>query len=262
MTPQSALIELLARMDAQGGAAVVVNGEELGQWPAVAVVAMKLQHLLIKARPAVSAVCDGCEQACVMQVHTVLRPSGVAASFVVCDKRSDTNRVVIPLERLLQWRCDADAVVGFVAASIGLRLSEQHLACAGIRPIGMAHGDKRSQMLVLRLQAGLALIAGDQALPLAEMVVFQDGRYGVDAVMVRKMVDAATPADPRHTPNTVKREARKLETQAKYTTWQKAYRALRKKSPGKSDVWYSLEIAKSPIAKGSNAGTIKKHMIF
>lgn len=248
------------RLEAQVGAAVLVNGEELAQWPPEAVAAMKLQKLLINVRPAISADCHGCEQACVMPVHTVARPGGVAASFVVCDKRSDTNRVAIPLERLLQWRCDADAVVGFVAGSLGLRMSDQHSADTGFHSIGMARGDKRSRMLALRLQAGLALVVGDQAIPLVERVAFQDGCYVVDVILVRQMVDAATPADPRHTPSTAKREAGKLDTKAMYASWQKAYRALRKKLPGKSDVWYPQQIAKADKENVRNASTIKKHM--
>jgi hypothetical protein len=46
-----------------------------------------------------------------------------------------------------------------------------------------------------------------------------------------------------------------------YATWQKAYRALLKKSPGKSDVWYSQQIAKTPIAQGRDASTIKKNLL-
>ena len=260
MTPQTVLVNLLMRMDAQGGGAVLVNAEELAQWPPVAVAAMKLQKLLIAARPAISAECNGCERACVMPVHTVTRPGGVSTSFVVCDKRSDTSRVAIPQERLVQWRCDADAVCGFVSASLGLRLSDQHSADAGVLLIGMARGEKRSQMLALRLQGGLMLVAGSQATPLVDVINFQDGSFVVDAAWVQQMVDASPQADPRHTPSTAKREARKLDTQAVYATWQKAYRALQKKHPGKSDVWYSQQIAKTDKVRVRNPSTVKKHM--
>jgi len=261
MTEQDALIDLLARVDAQAGGAVYVTGEEMALWPAAATAAMRSQKLLTKARPAVTALCPGCERQCVMPIHTLTRPDGAAASFVVCDKRSDTNRVAIAPAGLERWRCDADAVSRFVAESLGVRLSEQLPVDGGPRPIGMARGKKRSQMLTMRLQAGLALVVGDQAIALVDLVDFQDGRYRVDAVMVCQMVDAATTADPRHTPSTVKREAGKLDTQARYASWQKAYKALRKKSPGKSDVWYSQQIAKTPIAQGRDASTIKKHML-
>lgn len=261
MTEQDALIDLLARVDAQAGGAVYVTGEEMALWPAAATAAMRSQKLLTKARPAVTALCPGCERQCVMPIHTLTRPDGAAASFVVCDKRSDTNRVAIAPAGLERWRCDADVVSRFVAESLGVRLSEQLPVDGGPRPIGMARGKKRSQMLTMRLQAGLALVVGDQAIALVDLVDFQDGRYRVHAVMVCQMVDAATTADPRHTPSTAKREAGKLNTQARYASWQKAYKALRKKSPNKSDVWYSQQIAKTPIAQGRDASTIKKNML-
>jgi len=261
MTPQTVLIELLGRVGAQSGTAALISAEELSQWPAAAVAAMKSQKLLGKARPAVSAVCPGCERECVMQVQTFARAGGQADSFIVCDKRSDINRVAVSAERLTQWRCDGDAVRAFVAASLELRASDQPPATVGLMNIGMARGGKRSQMLALRVDDGLALVVGNNATPLVDLVDFLDGAYSVDAVTVRQMVDAATPADPRHTPSTAKRDARKLDTLAKYASWQKAYRALRKKSPGKSDVWYSLQIAKTAIAQGLNASTIKKHML-
>ncbi len=51
MTPCAALGELLARVGARPGAAATVNTEELNQWPQAAVSALKLQGLLLKARP-------------------------------------------------------------------------------------------------------------------------------------------------------------------------------------------------------------------
>jgi hypothetical protein len=76
------------------------------------------------------------------------------------------------------------------------------------------------------------------------------------------MAPANTP-DQRHAPSTLKRDARKLATQAMYASWKKAYRALRKNNPDKSDVWCSLQIAKdkklNPL--GRNASTIRKNML-
>ena len=248
-------------MGACNGERVLVNAEELGQWPASAVAAMKSQRLLMKARPAVSVVCPGCEQACVMAVHTMPDGPHGTTSFTICDKRSDINRVAVSNDRLTQWRCDADAVCGFVGGSLDLRLSDQPPADGGLRNIGMARGGKRSQMLCLRADGGLSLVAGSNAMPLIEMVGFRDGAFSVDAVMVRQLVDAATTADARHTPSNAKREARKLDTQAMYASWQKAYRDLKKERRGKSDVWCSQQIAKQPIAMGRNAETIRKHML-
>jgi hypothetical protein len=261
MTPQAALTELLGRIGARNGESVTVSTEELNQWPTAAISALKSQGLLLKARPVKSVVCPGCEQECSMPVHTVTRANAPATSFVVCDKRSDTNRVVIPAARLALWRCDAKAVCGFVAACLGLQQTTVQPSEDGLLPIGMARGNKRTQMLCLRVHGHLALVVGAGALPVADAIGFENGSFKVDQTVIRQLVDAATTADPRHTPSTVKREAGKLDTLARYASWQKAYRALRKKRPNESDVWYSQQIAKTTIAQGRDASTIKKNMI-
>jgi len=259
MTPQAALVELLARVGAQGGA-VLVTAAELAQWPAPTVAALKEQKLLTRSSPATSAVCPGCENECVMPVHTLVRANGEAASFIVCDKRDDTNRVAIAADQLQQWRCDVPAVCQFVATSLDLRQSAQRASNDSLVNIGMVRGDKRSQMLALRLQHELALTAGNSTIPLADLVSFEDGSFAVDAVMVLQMVDTAPPADARHTPTTAKREVRKAATLTMYAGWQKDYRKLLKTNPGKSDVWYAQQIAKADKEHVRDPSTIKKHM--
>jgi hypothetical protein len=260
MTPIDALIELLERMGANNGTVVSVSEEELSQWPATAVSAMKAQKLLSKARQAVSVLCPGCERECVMPVQTVTGAPRSAASFIVCDKRSDINRVPVKAERLRQWRCDADAIRAFLASSLGLRLSNQVEVSHGIRKIGMVAGEKRSQMLSLRTAGDLSLIVGDSAIPLSEVLRYRDGEYSVDQPSISRLADSSNNADPRYAPNTTRREARKLDTQAKYADWQRAYRDLKKRKKGMSDVWYSKEIAKLDISGGRDAETIRKHM--
>lgn len=261
MTPKAALIELLGRVGARLGDSVTVSTEELNQWPTEAVAALKLQGLLLKARPAKSVVCPGCEQDCNMPVHTLTRANVFASSFVVCDKRSDTNRVPVPAARLALWRCDAQAVCGFIAASLGLQQTTVQPSEVGLLPIGIARGNKRTQMLCLRLHGHLALVVGADAMPLADVISFENGSFTLDHAVIHQMVDAATTADPRHTPSTAKREAGKIDTQAMYATWRKEYRALKKRRPNMSDVWYSKEIAKKTIAQGRDASTIKKNML-
>ena len=123
-----------------------------------------------------------------------------------------------------------------------------------------ARGGMTSHAAVVARGMGRACVAGAGGLPLADVIVFENGHFTLDQVVIRHMVDAAPTADPRHTPSTVKREARKMDTRAMYATWQKAFQTLRKKHPGRSDVWYSQQIAKSGLAQGRNASTIKKHM--
>ncbi len=260
MTPEAALIELFDRIGASQGAAILVNNDELGQWPDVAVAAMKTQKLMIKARPATSTMCPGCELECVMPVHTLPTAIDSKSSFIVCDKRSDTNRVQVSNESLIQWRCSADSVCGFIADILGLRHSDKNPTSDGLWEIGIASGDKRRQMLCLQAEGELNLVAGDNKLPLAELIEFHEGRYSLDGALLRQLVDSATTADPRYTPSELKREARKLETQAMHAGWQKEYRKMKRDKPGKTDVWYSLQIAKMPIAHGREAETIRKNI--
>ena len=89
---------------------------------------------------------------------------------------------------------------------------------------------------------------------------FADGRYTLDAGLIRQLVDASTTGDARYTPGQARREVRKLETAARRQSWRKAYRALKKKRPHMSDVWYSRRIANMEVARGRAAETIRKQL--
>jgi hypothetical protein len=115
-------------------------------------------------------------------------------------------------------------------------------------------------MLCLRASEALELVAGQNAVPLAELVRFGAEGYSVDSEEIRQLVDAATTGDSRYTPSNVRREVRKLNTQSLHESWQKEYRALKKRRPEMSDMWYSKQIANMEIATGRSADTIRKHM--
>ena len=134
---------------------------------------------------------------------------------------------LLPVDRLEQWRCTADAVCGFVAAALGLRQSDKRrTASADFLEIGMATGDKRSQMLCLQTGGELMLVAGGTRCRWLIWLRIAPVTYSLDSARVGQLVDAATTADNRYTPSNAKREARKVDTQAMYKDWQKAYRAL------------------------------------
>ena len=260
MTSTDALLELLGRVGACRDGAVLINEEELLLWPKVAVKAMKSQKLIGKARPASSAICPGCEDHCDMPLHTLPATTGKTSSFIVCDRRSDINRVPVPAGRLIQWRCTVGMVSGFVASCLDLRLPAGQTDNAGRWVIGIVSGDKRSQMLCLEATGALTLVVGSSKVPLAEFIEFHEGAYRLDAPQIRRMADFATTADVRYTPSQDRKEERKLETQAMYESWRKEHRALRKRRPGMSDVWYARQIARMDIANGRDAETIRKRM--
>lgn len=178
----------------------------------------------------------------------------------MCDKRDEINRVDVPVAMLRQWRCGAGAVGALVARSLGLRAESHRKAGAGLWDLGLVTGNKRSQMVCLRANGTLELVAGQNAVPLAELVRFGADGYALDKEATRQLVDAATASDPRYTPNVARREARKLKTQALHEGWRKEYRAQKQNRPGMSGVWYSQKIAKLAIAHGSSAETIRKHL--
>ena len=137
MTTIDALLELLGRVGACRDAAVLVNDEELLQWPGAAVKAMKSQKLIVKARPASSVICSGCERNCVMPVYTLSAATGKHSSFIVCDKRSDVNRVSVPIERLIQWQCNVDLVCSFIASSLACVIPARQTDSADRQEIGI-----------------------------------------------------------------------------------------------------------------------------
>ena len=106
----------------------------------------------------------------------------------------------------------------------------------------------------------MTLVVADKVVPLADLLDFEHGAYVLDTAAIRHLVDAATPADPCYTPSTTRREARTLDTQARYARWQTTYRALKQQRPRMSDVWYARQIAKQAVAAGCHASTIRKHM--
>ena len=86
-------------------------------------------------------------------------------------------------------------------------------------------------MLGLRTRGDVTLVVADMAVALADLLDFTRGACVLDTAAIRHLVDAATTADPRYTPNQARREARTLDTQARYARWQTAYRALADRLP-------------------------------
>ena len=189
MTPDAALMELLARVGASKGATVLVSEEELSHWPAAAVKAMKLQKLLVKARPAASVVCPGCEQECVMPVHTLPAGPGKSRSFIVCDKRSDINRVDVPTDRLEQWQVSGAAIAELIGDSLGIRRPEVEATSLGRWEIGIFKGKKHSSHLVLLADDRLTLSFAGHSMALSDVLALVKDRFELDAQLLVRLVD-------------------------------------------------------------------------
>lgn len=259
VNPLHVVLERLGCADPAKGA--FFPWDEVKDWPAGALDGLVANGLLKPAQPMTTIECDGCEENCTMPVTIYpAQDDKPGRAFITCDKPVDLGRIRVSFDRMKQWQCHTDAVCKFIADSLGLRRSNKRTACNGLWEIGIATGDKRSQMLCLQANGELVLAAGNNSVPLAELIVYHDDAYSLDGAMIRQLVDAATTADNRYTPSNAKREARKLDTQAMYAGWQKEYRALKKKRRNMSDVWYSKQIEKMDIANGRSFSTIKKNM--
>ena len=175
MTPRAALLDLVARVGARDGAAVRVSETDVRQWPAEAVAALKAHRFLVRARPARTVVCPGCEADCVMPVQTIPAGPREAARFIVCDKRNDINRVALTTAHVDQWKCDGEALARFVVAQLGLRRSRHRADASGTQPLGLAAGDTRHQMLGLRTHGDVTLVVADTAVALADLIDFDRG---------------------------------------------------------------------------------------
>ncbi len=189
MTPQDALIELLGRVGANGGNAVQVTAAELTGWPAEAVQAMWDLGLLVKARPASSVVCPGCEQQCVMPVHTIPGGERGPAVFVVCDKRDDINRVAIELNYLEQWQASAESVADLLANLLSLRRPGGGVSHTGRWDVGLFKGVKHSAHLVLTANCKLELTLAGHSMALVDFLDLVDGEFKVDKRALTRRVD-------------------------------------------------------------------------
>jgi hypothetical protein len=118
---------------------------------------------------------------------------------------------------------------------------------------------------VVHLEVKLRKTAGEKALELAKKPIpthteaadrdSPQQNLSNSAAMVQQQIDHATiPV------RSVRREARKLDTQSMHENWRREYRKLKKNRPNMSDVWYSQQIAKLAIANERSAETIRKHM--
>ena len=189
MTAGDAFAELLARVGANQGAAVLIGAQELSAWPQAAVAVMKTQKLLVKARPAASVVCPGCERECVMPVHVPPAQGAASRAFVVCDKRSDINRVNVPIDRLEQWQASGEAVADLIARLLDLRRPRSRDSDAARWEIGMLKGAKHAGHLVLLGNGELTLSIAGHTIVLADVLDVDGERIVIDRRMLVRRVD-------------------------------------------------------------------------
>ena len=190
MTPEEILVELLERVGAGQDAPVLVSEDELNQWPSIAVTAMQKEGLLVKASPATSAICHGCERECAMPVHNILPDKArLPEAFIICDKRNDINRVPVPISRLEQWRASGITVANLLTGLLDLRKPGTNKASTERWEIGMLKGKKHSSHLVLLADSGLTVTFAGHSIALPDVLALEEGHFTVDKRKLTRLVD-------------------------------------------------------------------------
>lgn len=189
MRPEDAFIELLDRVTALQGALARFSVDELRQWPREALEAMKAHKLITRARPASSVVCPGCEEECVMPVHTIPVASGGPAPFIVCDRRDDISRVPVPVARIEQWQASGDSVAELLASLLGLQRPGMGSSTGGRWDIGVFRGKKHASHLVLLADDKLTLTLAGHSIAVSEVLTINGGGFKADARRLSRLVD-------------------------------------------------------------------------
>lgn len=192
LTPAAALAEVLARLGASPTRAMVLSGHELQGWPADAVAVLKAHGVLRPGKPGVTAVCPGCEAACVMPVQERVRAGRPAAAFVVCDKRDDINRVPLDGAHLERWRVDSRTLGGALAVLLGGSECQPLPADAQRLRLGVVSGraDKAAVHLHFDDLGRVLLDVAGHELEAGLVLALQGDRLVLDTRHLARCVDA------------------------------------------------------------------------
>ena len=252
MNPTDLLTEVLNRIAQTHNNTAVFTTQELNQYPETALSALKSQKLLIPATPAVDTQCPGCEEQCTRPVHKNTHPvTGQLSLFVVCDLRTDTHHVPIDSDQLTQWVCHPHSVCAFIAKGLGIRFSRKKANTSKLWEIGYLSKDKKGQILKLKAENELHLIAGDRQIPLADTIDYDGAAFFLDPNTIYPLINSKPVT--KHDINNIKKHKRDQ-------SWKKEYKKLTRKYPNLPDTEKARRIAKMPIAQGKTAGTIRRIM--
>ena len=193
MTPQAWLSELLARLAASRGDAVYVSDDELAGWPHDLVVNLKSSRMLMRASPAASAVCPGCERACAMSVEVLPDDGHGAAAFIVCDKGIGFNRVAVSLAALERWKTSGELLADCLSRLLHFESRSRGADAVNRWSLGMLEGKKHKDRLTLHAGDGLLTLAvAGYKVVLDEVLTFKKQAIWLDRAVLLRCVDQPT----------------------------------------------------------------------
>ena len=261
MTLADVLQEILQRLGPEGD--TVLAWEQVRRWPKGAIEALQEAGWVAPTAAATMVECSGCEENCFKPVHVLPARNGQPArAYVACDEPPAMGRVKIHLSRLRQWQVTDAQLARWLTGALGLKGKPERDRASGVFTLGNLQGKKRLGALKFDTTGPASLKVAGHSIPLSEVVNFEGNHPIIDRAAIQGMVDLPpmSEAAGHRQSSTARREARKLNTQAMHERWQTAYRVLKHKHRDKSDVWCSLQIAKTENPLGRSAETIRKHM--
>lgn len=233
MTFDDVLQDLIQRIGSNGGG--ILPWEQVREWPEGAIEVFEKAGWVKKAVPAKTVECPGCEENCFMPVHVMSAKNGkLPRAYVACDRRDDMGRVPIPLHYLQQWQISGGQVAKWVSRELSLKGKPKKDKATENFLIGDVQGKKKTGKVELVSMAPASLKTSGHSLQLSEVVCFECNQLQIDRTAILNMVDRPLPSN-RYNSSIARREANKLDTQARHKGWQKAYRKLKREHPGKSD---------------------------
>lgn len=253
-----ALDALIININASSNS-IHLGWDEVEQWQDDALALFVGVGLLTKSNHAQSLECKGCEYRCFMPVELT---DDKRRAFIVCDHmdmHSQMGRIAVPLQRLTQWRTSPKHFAKVIASLLGLEGVAHDKKETGVYELGMLKSNTGRRWVSLAVSP-LSLVINQHATPVGDLLYIDNNELTIDHVRINELLNSPTSNAKNYTPNTDKQENRKLATQAMYQNWNDAYLKLLKQNSNKSDSWYSMQIAKLPIAQGRNSETIRKNM--
>ena len=123
-----------------------------------------------------------------MPIHVLPAKDTASRAFIVCDKRSDINRVPVPIDRLEQWQVSGESIADLVAYLLDLRRSN-HDNHSGRWEIGLMKGAKHASHLVLLADGELKLSLAGHLIALADVLEVKGDHFAVDRRTLIRLVD-------------------------------------------------------------------------
>lgn len=261
MTLQEVIVSFLQRLG-HGLQSDTISFDEVRQWPPDALSILLEEKIIEPAPPSNEIVCSGCPENCFKPVHILPGKHGKSARhFIACDENDYMGKIAVRPEQLQQWQITNQQLAVWIAKKLGLR-SISAPKVSGEIPIGLMLNEKYRCQVALITSGIVSLRINQLSIPIVDIVYAKDRQVCIDQTAIESLANQGLSTAPKseYQPSTVKREARKLETQSMYTDWQKAYRQLKREYPKMSDSWISKKIAKMSISQGRDSETIRKNM--